>query len=110
MRASQSYPDVQGPGTVPLEGLDQAQAKSDWATKLGAKFFEQLKRFALETGAAVDILAAGMAAVNAPLLSIVASGSGGVLLLHQSEPLAWFPINQCFCFEDSMLLRLEVVS
>ena len=78
---------VQGPGRVPLEEIDRAQGrKVDWSTKLGAKFFQELERFAQESGVAVDIMAAGMAAVNAPLLSKVATGTGGVLLLHQSVP------------------------
>ena len=68
------------------DGSQGKAGKPDWAAKLGARYFEQLKRFALEAGTTVDIMAAGMAAADVPLLSIVAQGSGGVLLLHQSKP------------------------
>lgn len=75
---------------MPLEEFDRAQGrKVDWSSKLGAKFFVELERFARESGIAVDIMAAGMAAVNAPLLSRVATATGGVLLLHQSELLSF---------------------
>ena len=77
-----------------MEEIDKAQGrKVDWSSKLGAKFFQEVERFALESGVAVDIMAAGMAAVNAPLLSRVATATGGVLLLHQSEHLSSVPLG-----------------
>ena len=77
----------QGPGSVPLEDIDSMQpGKTNRASQQGSKFFQELAAFARESGVAVDILAAGMAAVNSPLLSRMATDTGGVLLLHQSEP------------------------
>ena len=80
---------MQGPGYMPvdaIDGGDQAKASRPAHFKQSSKFFAELAAYALEHGIAVDILAAGMAAVNSPLLSKVATQSGGVLILHQSEP------------------------
>ena len=77
---------VQGPGYVPLGSIDGTdRARYAQASKQAAKFFGQLARFAVEGGISVDILAAGAAAVNTPLLGRVATESGGVLLLHRGQ-------------------------
>lgn len=82
---------LQGPGSVPLELLDCAeQSKKNRAAQLGSKFFQDVAVLAKDEGIAIDILAAGMAAVNTPLLSKMAMDTGGVLLLHQSKPSAAF--------------------
>ena len=78
---------VQGPGYVPLGSIDGTdRARYAQASRQAARFFSQLARFAVEGGISVDILAAGVAAVNTPLLGRVATDSGGVLLLHRGQP------------------------
>jgi hypothetical protein len=78
--------NMQGPGHVLVEAIDGVdQAKASRVSKQSSKFFSQLATYALDCGVAIDIFAAGMAAVNSPMLSKVATHSGGVLILHQSE-------------------------
>lgn len=88
---------LQGPGYVPvdaIDGVDLAKGSRAADFKHSSKFFGQLAAYALDCGVAVDIFAAGMAAVNSPLLSKVATHSGGVLILHQSESLSSSSVPQ----------------
>lgn len=74
---------VQGPGTVPLSTVDGASAPEDeFAIQQATQFFDHLALQAAHAGVAVDILAAGLVAVNVQMLAPVAHQTGGALMVH----------------------------
>ncbi|KAK9807565.1 hypothetical protein WJX72_002839 [[Myrmecia] bisecta] len=77
-------PTTQGPGYVSLDSLDNDGALQDeYAARRAQQYFERLASSAAASGTTVDILAAGLSAVNVPYLAPVAHQSGGTLLLHE---------------------------
>ena len=77
---------LQGPGFVPFAGIDgQLGAEDAYTAEQGQTFFEQLTSQAGRAGVTVDVIAAGVAAVNIPLLAPLAHQTGGMLLMHESE-------------------------
>ncbi|KAL3133773.1 hypothetical protein ABBQ32_008255 [Trebouxia sp. C0010 RCD-2024] len=77
-------PATKGPGRVPLSNLDRGQGPDDpQAAKQAEQFFVRLAEQAGRAGVAVDIVAVGQAAVNAPLLGPLAQKTGGLISTHQ---------------------------
>lgn len=75
---------MQGPGAVPLQALDSPAADTH-AQGRAAEATSDLAAAAAKFGVAVDVLAVGASAVNAPLLGMLTRQSGGSLTLHAGE-------------------------
>jgi len=74
-----------GPGTVPPELLDgEEHPEYDFAEAAARDYVEALTAAAERGGVAVDVLAAGLAAVNVPLFGFLTQRTGGCLLLHET--------------------------
>ena len=85
---------LQGPGFVPFAGIDgQLGAEDAYTAEQGQTFFDQLTSQAGRAGVTVDVIAAGVAAVNIPLLAPLAHQTGGMLLMHESE----LPVQPVLC-------------
>ena len=78
---------MQGPGFVPLGGLDGSPHPRDSHLRRQASdFFLRLGQRACEAGTAIDAFAVGHLSVNAPLLSRLCDATGGALTLHEGAP------------------------
>uniref|UniRef100_A0A061RDN1 Protein transport protein SEC23 n=1 Tax=Tetraselmis sp. GSL018 TaxID=582737 RepID=A0A061RDN1_9CHLO len=77
-------PITAGPGRVPTEVIDgDGQPEYEFAEAQAKAYIEAVTRAAQQGDAAVDILAAGLAAVNVPLFGYLTQRTGGCLLLHE---------------------------
>ena len=77
---------MQGPGFVPLSAIDGDLTPEDaYAEAEARKYFAWLAEVAAVSGVTVDFFAAGLSAVNIPLVGPVASKSGGVLNVQEGE-------------------------
>lgn len=73
---------------MPISSLDGSGSQGiASASEQAGVFCSGLAATALDSGTAIDILAVGMAAVNIPLLSKVATDTGGMLHMHQGKQL-----------------------
>ena len=85
----------QGPGYVPLSAIDGDVTPEDVTAEAEArKYFAWLADVASVSGVTVDLFAAGLSAVNIPLVGPVASKSGGVLNLQEGELFSMLPITR----------------
>lgn len=76
-------PITAGPGTVPPEVIDgEEHPEYEFAASEAKAYVGLLTRAAERAEVAVDILSAGLAAVNVPLFGYLTQRTGGCLLLH----------------------------
>ncbi|KAK9786487.1 hypothetical protein WJX73_005528 [Symbiochloris irregularis] len=77
-------PCTEGPGSVPLNALDgKPRPRDSHAQSSAAKCFSQMAASASDLSTAVDVLALGCLAVNAPMLSRVCDTTGGAFMIHE---------------------------
>jgi len=80
-----SGPISMGPGTVPPEIIDgEDHPEYEYAEAQAKRYIEAVTAAAERGGVAVDIIAAGLAAVNVPLFGFLTQRTGGCLLLHET--------------------------
>lgn len=69
---------------MPLNALDGTPRPRDsHAQNSAAKFFSHMAASSWDSGTAVDVLAVGCLAVNAPMLSRVCDMTGGAFMIHE---------------------------
>jgi Sec23/Sec24 trunk domain len=80
---------LQGPGTVQLDAIDDADAGTQSEAAAG-KYFRWLAGTAAAAGVSVDVFAVGNSAANVAALAPVAERSGGLLVLQEGESAVHF--------------------
>ena len=76
---------LQGPGTVRLDSIDDADAGAQSEAAAG-KYFRWLAGTAAAAGVSVDVFAVGNSAANVAALAPMAERSGGLLVLQEGGP------------------------
>jgi len=77
-------PITLGPGTIPPEVIDgEEHPEFEFAEQQAKGYISMLTKAAERAEVAVDVLAAGLAAINVPLFGYLTQRTGGCLLLHE---------------------------